>query len=88
MKETIFEKAKTMLSGETLISKREICLIGTCCLLAGIILGFLTAPLTHGIRIGCNNGSGNTGNSSTVHNIRELGTAGKKKECCKKENEN
>lgn len=58
------EKALDTVNGDLTLKKLDFFLIGAICLLAGICIGFLTAPLTRGIRIaiGSNNGSNNTGN--------------------------
>ena len=58
------EKALDTINGDLTLKKLDFFLIGAICLLAGICIGFLTAPLTRGIRIaiGSNNGSNNTGN--------------------------
>lgn len=55
------EKTLDTINGDLTLTKLDFCLIGAICLLAGICIGFLTAPLTHGIRIaiGSNNGSNN-----------------------------
>lgn len=39
--------------------KREICLLSAFMLLLGILLGFLCAPIKHGLSIGNNNGNTN-----------------------------
>lgn len=43
----------------------------TCALLAGVIIGFLLSPVKKGIMLGskngCNNGSSNRNNSSSIH---------------------
>lgn len=64
MKERAVElKGKTadLMRGDVTLTGLDFFLIGAICLLAGICIGFLTAPLTHGIRIaiGGNNGSNN-----------------------------
>ena len=57
---------------EVTFTKLDFCLLGAVLLLAGICIGLLTAPLTHGISIGshngCNNGNnnGHNENSSVV----------------------
>lgn len=48
--------------GEITFTKLDFCLIGAICFLAGICIGLLTAPLTHGVNVlshNTNNGSGN-----------------------------
>lgn len=47
---------------EVTFTKLDFCLIGAICLLAGICIGLLAAPVTHGINVlshNTNNGSGN-----------------------------
>ena len=47
---------------EITFTKLDFCLIGAICFLAGICIGLLTAPLTHGLNVlshNVNNGSGN-----------------------------
>lgn len=55
--------AKQCFEGEITMPKVNLWMAGAICLLAGMVFGLLHAPLTHGIRIGCNNGNnnGNTG---------------------------
>lgn len=69
------EKALDTIKGDLTLTKLDFCLIGAICLLAGICIGFLTAPLTRGIgiAIGSNNGSNNTGNG--CHNGSENGNS-------------
>ena len=57
MKECMRKKMEELFEGEVTITKREIWLMGACCLLAGIVYGFLKAPWTHGVKIGSDNGS-------------------------------
>lgn len=75
-KETALEAKNRMLDtmrGELTLTKLDFWLIGAICLLAGICIGLLTAPLTHGIEIGIgsHNGNNNTGNG--CHNGSENG---------------
>lgn len=51
------EKIIALFKGETTISKMDLWLIGGICFLAGIVIGIMKAPWSHGIRIGCNNGN-------------------------------
>ncbi|MCM1087428.1 MAG: hypothetical protein NC419_04680 [Muribaculaceae bacterium] len=48
-----------LFEGEVTISKRECWLIGAVLLLAGIALGFIHAPLTHGVNISLMSNNGN-----------------------------
>lgn len=61
------ERTCKVLEGEVTFSKLDFFLLGAVLLLAGICLGLLTAPFTHGISLfsnnGCNNGN-NNGNGS------------------------
>lgn len=75
-KETAVEMKNRVLDtmrGELTLTKLDFWLIGAICLLAGICIGLLTAPLTHGIEIGIgsHNGNNNTGNG--CHNGSENG---------------
>lgn len=77
-KETAVETKNRMLDtmrGELTLTKLDFWLIGAICLFAGICIGLLTAPLTHGIEIGIgsNNGNNNTGNG--CHNGSENGNS-------------
>lgn len=56
------EKTTDYMRGELTLNKLDFCLIGLICLFAGICIGLLTAPLTHGVSICSHNGSNNTGN--------------------------
>lgn len=58
-------KVTEFMSGELTLTKVDFLLIGAVCLLAGICIGFLNAPLTHGVTIGSNNGNNNGHNVST-----------------------
>lgn len=55
-----------LFQGEITISKRECWLIAAILLLAGIALGLIHAPLTHGVSlsIASNNGSNNNDNNN------------------------
>ncbi len=56
------ELAATCMRDEVTFTKLDFCLIGAVCFLAGICIGLLTAPLTHGVNVlshNVNNGSGN-----------------------------
>lgn len=55
-------KVRELLDGEVTFTKVDFCLIGLSCLMAGICIGLLTAPYTHGITIGSNNGNTNNNN--------------------------
>lgn len=57
------EKAADLMSGELTFTKLDFCLVGLVCLFAGIVIGLLTAPWTHGVSIGSNNGN-NSGNTN------------------------
>lgn len=69
------EKAIDTIKGEVTLTKLDFFLIGAICLLAGICIGLLAAPFTHGIEIGIgsNNGNNNTGNG--CHNGSENGNS-------------
>ena len=57
------EKTTDFMSGELTLTKLDFLLIGAICLLAGICIGLLSAPLTHGVTIGSNNGNNNGNNN-------------------------
>ena len=58
------EKTTDFVKGELTLTKLDFCLIGLICLLAGICIGLLTAPFTHGVSICSNNGNNNGNNNS------------------------
>ncbi len=49
------EWKEKMLDGEITMEKTTFWLLLAVILLAGILYGLLTAPMTHGVTIGCNN---------------------------------
>lgn len=57
MKEKMREWAKCCFEGELTVAKTTLWLAGLVCLLGGIVYGLKTAPLTHGLSIGNNNGN-------------------------------
>lgn len=64
------ERTTQLMEENVTLSKLNFVLLGAVLLLAGICLGLLAAPLTHGVTIGshngCNNGN-NDGNKSGNH---------------------
>ena len=55
---------------EITFTKLDFCLTGAICFLAGICIGLLTAPLTHGVNVlshNVNNGSGNGSKNGNNH---------------------
>ena len=46
------EKTSELMRGDFTLTGLDFFLIGAVCLLAGICIGLLTAPLTHGVNIG------------------------------------
>ena len=64
------EKTTDFMSGELTLTKLDFFLIGAICLLAGICIGLLSAPYTHGVTIASNNGNNNGNNcgSNNGHN--------------------
>lgn len=56
-----------LFTGEVEIGKRELWLIGGLCFFAGIAIGLLKAPWTHGVTIGSNNGNNNGNNNRGNH---------------------
>ncbi len=63
------ERTTEFLKGDLRLSKLDFFLIGAICLLAGICVGLITAPVSHGISLfshnGYNNGNNNRGTLST-----------------------
>lgn len=53
------DKLTTLFTGNMEISKRDLWLIGAVCALAGIVIGLVNAPLTHGFHVSCGNNNGN-----------------------------
>ena len=51
------EKTADIMKGELTLTRLDFFLITAIMLLAGICLGLLTAPYTHGVSIGSNNGN-------------------------------
>ena len=62
MKEKLKEITEICFEGDFTLPKVTIWLIGAVCLLGGIVYGLKTAPMTHGMMIGSNNGNNNNGN--------------------------
>lgn len=64
------ERATELFEGDLEISKLDFFLIGAICLLAGICVGLIAAPVSHGISLfshnGYNNGNNNRGTLSAV----------------------
>lgn len=93
MKKTVAEikkSAEKLFQGEITIGKKECWLIGIILLLAGITIGLLNAPLTHGVNLslfshnGCNNGN----NSPIGKDVDKLCKLDTKKEENEKEEAN
>lgn len=57
------KESEKFFQGELTISKRDCWLIGAILVLLGVAIGFINAPLTHGINI--NIGSGNASGNRT-----------------------
>lgn len=58
---------------EVTFTKLDFCLIGAVCFLAGICIGLLTAPLTHGVNVLSNNTNNGSGNGSKNGNNKNGG---------------
>ena len=59
---------------EVTFTKLDFCLTGAICFLAGICIGLLTAPLTHGVNVlshNVNNGSGNGSKNGNTNARKE-----------------
>lgn len=66
------QKAVDLTKGELTLTRVDFILIGAILLLAGICIGLLTAPFTHGISLFSNNGNNNgnnCGNTGTPDNV-------------------
>ncbi len=64
------DRAIDVMSGETTLTKLDFCLIGAVCFLAGVCIGMIAAPFTHGIAVcshNVNNGSGNGSKNGNNH---------------------
>ncbi len=66
------EKALDTVKGELTLKTLDFCLIGAICFLAGICIGMIAAPLTHGVTVQVfsnnrNNGSGNGSKNGNNH---------------------
>lgn len=64
------EKAIDAVSGEITLTKLDFCLIGAVCFLAGVCIGMIAAPFTHGVSFfshNVNNGSGNGSKNGNNH---------------------
>lgn len=75
-KETAAEaknRAIDAVQGELTLTKLDFFLIGAVCFLAGICIGMIAAPFTHGISLFSHNGNHNTGNG--CHNGSENGNS-------------
>lgn len=72
------KSAEKLFQGEITIGKKECWLIGIILLLAGITIGLLNAPLTHGVNLSLfsnnwsNNGNSSGNNNSAGMNVDEL----------------
>lgn len=56
--------------GEAALTRLDFCLIGAICFLAGVCIGLIAAPFTHGIAVcshNVNNGSGNGSKNGNNH---------------------
>ncbi len=64
MMEKVKEASENMFEGDVTVTKRDCWLVGAILLLSGIALGFICAPLTHGVCINLfsNNGNDNGNN--------------------------
>ena len=59
MELTVKEKCKNFFIGDVTMDKTKLWLIVAVCILFGVVLGFINAPLTHGVRVSCGNNNGN-----------------------------
>lgn len=64
------DRAVDVMSGDTTLTRLDFCLIGAICFLAGVCIGLIAAPLTHGVSIlshNANNGSSNFAKNGNNH---------------------
>ena len=80
-KKKICEITTELTEGNVTMSKKELWLIVICAIMTGIVYGLLKAPMTHGVRIGCNNGNNNDNGAFAPKAETE------EKKCCKKKEE-
>lgn len=59
IRRTIKKAMAALFCGEVTTRKKSLWLLCVTCILAGIVLGLVNAPLTHGITVSCGNGNGN-----------------------------
>lgn len=53
------------------MTKKELFLMLAACTLSGIVIGLLTAPFTHGIRVSCGNNNGNNNGNRLTDDQKE-----------------
>jgi len=70
MVEKVKATVTELLSGDTIMTKKEFWLTVTSCTLLGVLMGIIISPVTKGIMIGSHNGNGN-GSGNTEYNDRE-----------------
>ncbi len=71
MKEKLTEKLTAIFTGEKTVTKKELFLMLAACTLSGIVIGLLTAPFTHGIRVSCGNNNGNNNGNRLADDQKE-----------------
>lgn len=62
------EKALDTVKGEMTLTKLDFCLIGAVCFLAGVCIGMIAAPLTHGISLFSHNSHNGSENGNNCGN--------------------
>lgn len=69
------ERTTQLMEENVTLNKLNFILLGAVMLLAGICLGLLAAPITHGITVGshngCNNGNNNGNDSGNNHKVNQ-----------------
>lgn len=65
------EKCKKLFKGEVTIKKRDLWLFGFDCVLLGVVIGLIKAPLTHGVTISCGNNNGNVTSYGKEEDMQE-----------------
>lgn len=71
MKIILREKCKKLFIGEITLKKKELWVVAFVCVLLGVVIGLVKAPLTHGITISCGNNNGNVYGGVDKENEKE-----------------
>lgn len=60
LKEECKKLSRRLLDGEVTVKKTDVWIAAGICTMLGVLIGLLSAPLTHGITICCGNNNGNS----------------------------